>query len=747
MLLIDDPSSPDDLGNKFDLFFLIFYAIEMGLKIIGLGFIWNKKSYLRSGWNWLDMTIVVTGFLPHVISSDNNLKISVLRSFRVLRPLKTITSLKNLMMIVMTLISAFPYILNTLLILFFFLLIYSIIATQLLEGNLKKRCFSILTGVMTPQTRFFDRSYLGVLCGYDDCPNPEINVCGKLLDNPNSNTTNFDNFIWALLMMIQEITLENWSYNMYYVARTTDYYGALIIFISLAFIGAFIFLNLMASVITNSYHEQVGIKTSKIKEKNKLLFDRDVQEFLQHKSQERNKMKSKELKRNFADFRLKENSQKKISQELEVEFNKDSKNIEKHTLPREIQHILSIEELAPLFQHRKSVDQYNSIKNLQFNGGNSSEDEDLIKQKNQINGGNSHEETPVQKQKSIFSKGDTNSANKAQVILKDAKTQVDLNEKYCENQKSNWFSRIKIKKIFLKTIENNFKEKFKNFKLKVNHSIEYESNSLQDVIEQSFFSKKKIKDLIIENKLKQCKSEVIYKMRENFEINKKEIQEKFNDELIGKYLELNEKNGRKLIKQVFFNFIPNQTRLPLTICSNSLVFQTKMENLLDKNFKKKKNAFHYFLGRGGNSSRTKKKRLKSLKFSMEDIKYSMGEVLSKKEDLDVLKEFSNENDYKIIRKFDYQTRKLNERVPGVDVDLNWSGKEVLDYRIIREMKVIVKSIKQENKILMALSTKNQNKIIWMNGFFGKVFIFKNIKCIFCCCCCEKFSIFIFFNIF
>ena len=206
-------------------------------------------------------------------------------------------------------------------------------------------------------------------------------------------------------------------------------------------------------------------------------------------------------------------------------------------------------------------------------------------------------------------------------------------------------------------------------------------------------------------------------------INKKEIREKFNTELIGKYLELNEKKGRRLIKEVFFYFIPNQIRLPLTIYSNSLVFQTKMENLLDQNLKKKKNAFHFFLGKGRTSHGTKKKRLKSLIFSMDEIKYSMGEVLSKREDFDILKEFSNENDYKNIRKFDYQTRILNERVPEVDVDLKWSGKEVLDYMSIRDMKIIVKSIKQENKILMALSTKNQNKIIWMNDLLGKVFFF------------------------
>jgi hypothetical protein len=47
----------DDIGNGFT----IIFAIECLLKIIGMGFIVHKKSYLRDGWNFIDFFVVLSG--------------------------------------------------------------------------------------------------------------------------------------------------------------------------------------------------------------------------------------------------------------------------------------------------------------------------------------------------------------------------------------------------------------------------------------------------------------------------------------------------------------------------------------------------------------------------------------------------------------------------------------------------------------------------------------------------------------
>lgn len=57
------------------------YTIEMCLKIVGLGFICSRGSYLRDGWNILDFLIVSTTLLPYMIGTSA-LNISSLRSLR-----------------------------------------------------------------------------------------------------------------------------------------------------------------------------------------------------------------------------------------------------------------------------------------------------------------------------------------------------------------------------------------------------------------------------------------------------------------------------------------------------------------------------------------------------------------------------------------------------------------------------------------------------------------------------------------
>ena len=48
------------LSDTIDWIFLYLYTIEMMLKISGLGFVLDDKSYKRDPWNILDFVIVTT---------------------------------------------------------------------------------------------------------------------------------------------------------------------------------------------------------------------------------------------------------------------------------------------------------------------------------------------------------------------------------------------------------------------------------------------------------------------------------------------------------------------------------------------------------------------------------------------------------------------------------------------------------------------------------------------------------------
>lgn len=193
-------------------------AVFVWLKV-GMGFILNSKSYMRDPWNILDFIIIVSGYLPYMMQSSSGVNLTSLRSLRILRPLRTISSVKNLKNILITLFAAIPLMINTIIILIFFLMVFGIAGLQLYMGLLKKKCFNSQTGVMAVdyQTQPF--------CQSDSSCNKyntaaEFYICGKMIDNPNSGVTNFDNFASAYLQVFQIITLEGWSDIMYAVMDT-----------------------------------------------------------------------------------------------------------------------------------------------------------------------------------------------------------------------------------------------------------------------------------------------------------------------------------------------------------------------------------------------------------------------------------------------------------------------------------------------------------------------------------------------
>jgi len=71
-LAIDTYISEDDkeivqISDYFDLFLNIFFTLEALTKIISLGFLFDKGSYLRDTWNILDFVIVITSLLDTLL--------------------------------------------------------------------------------------------------------------------------------------------------------------------------------------------------------------------------------------------------------------------------------------------------------------------------------------------------------------------------------------------------------------------------------------------------------------------------------------------------------------------------------------------------------------------------------------------------------------------------------------------------------------------------------------------------------
>ena len=153
------PPPPKQVINDV---FSYFYMVECSLKIIGMGLILNEGAYLRDSANILDFSVVAFSVVEKLSSppaaKGYKLEVGVrnnagggtdlqsLRTFRVMRPLRTISSVKGLRILMSAMISALPLLSNTIIILMFFFIMMAVAGSQLLKGELKNRCVAIQTG-------------------------------------------------------------------------------------------------------------------------------------------------------------------------------------------------------------------------------------------------------------------------------------------------------------------------------------------------------------------------------------------------------------------------------------------------------------------------------------------------------------------------------------------------------------------------------------------------------------------------
>ncbi|XP_010221608.1 PREDICTED: voltage-dependent N-type calcium channel subunit alpha-1B-like, partial [Tinamus guttatus] len=124
-------------------YFIGIFCFEAGIKIIALGFAFHKGSYLRNGWNVMDFVVVLTGILATVGSQFD---LRTLRAVRVLRPLKLVSGIPSLQVVLKSIMKAMIPLLQIGLLLFFAILIFAIIGLEFYMGKFHTTCFDLVTG-------------------------------------------------------------------------------------------------------------------------------------------------------------------------------------------------------------------------------------------------------------------------------------------------------------------------------------------------------------------------------------------------------------------------------------------------------------------------------------------------------------------------------------------------------------------------------------------------------------------------
>ncbi|KAM9791175.1 voltage-dependent R-type calcium channel subunit alpha-1E isoform 3-T3 [Syngnathus typhle] len=238
--------------EKTEPYFIGIFCFEAGIKLVALGFVFHKGSYLRNGWNVMDFIVVLSGILATAGAHMNiPVDLRTLRAVRVLRPLKLVSGIPSLQIVLKSIMKAMIPLLQIGLLLFFAILMFAIIGLEFYSGKLHHTCLPTVD-ILDNET--VDSSELAFACGVRKCP--ERYDCNDTWIGPNDGITQFDNILFAVLTVFQCITMEGWTAVLY---NTNDALGTTwnwMYFIPLIIIGSFFVLNLVLGVLSGEFAKE-----------------------------------------------------------------------------------------------------------------------------------------------------------------------------------------------------------------------------------------------------------------------------------------------------------------------------------------------------------------------------------------------------------------------------------------------------------------------------------------------------------
>ncbi|XP_073324248.1 sodium channel, voltage gated, type VIII, alpha subunit b isoform X2 [Pagrus major] len=266
-------SDPPEWSKQVEYTFTGIYTFESLTKIVARGFAIDGFTFLRDPWNWLDFMVISMAYITEFVDLGN---VSALRTFRVLRALKTISVIPGLKTIVGALIQSVKKLSDVMILTVFCLSVFALIGLQLFMGNLRQKCviwpINMTDQYLANGSRGFDwDEYImndtnfyflpgqldALLCGNssDSGRCPEGFMCMKAGRNPNYGYTSFDSFGWAFLTLFRLMTQDFWE-NLYMLTLRAAGKTYMIFFVLVIFVGSFYLVNLILAVVAMAYEEQ-----------------------------------------------------------------------------------------------------------------------------------------------------------------------------------------------------------------------------------------------------------------------------------------------------------------------------------------------------------------------------------------------------------------------------------------------------------------------------------------------------------
>ncbi|XP_035271256.1 sodium channel, voltage gated, type V-like, alpha b isoform X3 [Anguilla anguilla] len=305
-------SEPAQWAKYVEYTFTGIYTFESLIKILARGFCVGPFTFLRDPWNWLDFSVIVMAYVTEFVDLGN---VSALRTFRVLRALKTISVIPGLKTIVGALIQSVKKLADVMILTVFCLSVFALIGLQLFMGNLRQKCVRstahCLNSTRGNDTLFFcnnktwtsEEDFISdeenfykaegakdaLICGYgsDAGKCPDGFDCLKAGRNPNYGYTSFDTFGWAFLSLFRLMTQDYWE-NLYHQTLRSAGKTYMVFFVVVIFLGSFYLVNLILAVVAMAYEEQNQATIAEALQK-----EREFQLAMEHLKKEQQAMAQK----------------------------------------------------------------------------------------------------------------------------------------------------------------------------------------------------------------------------------------------------------------------------------------------------------------------------------------------------------------------------------------------------------------------------------------------------------------------
>ncbi|XP_074927402.1 voltage-dependent L-type calcium channel subunit alpha-1F [Chelonoidis abingdonii] len=232
----DDSNTANHNLEQVEYVFLIIFTVETFLKIIAYGLVLHPSAYIRNGWNLLDFVIVVVGLFSvvleqashkpgdahHMSGKPGGFDVKALRAFRVLRPLRLVSGVPSLHIVLNSIMKAMVPLLHIALLVLFVIIIYAIIGLELFIGRMHKTCFIVGSGPPSSPT-----------------PGPPASQPPRSPCTPS-----------------QCVTMEGWIEVLYRMQDAMGHELPWVYFVSLVIFGSFFVLNLVLGVLSGEFSKE-----------------------------------------------------------------------------------------------------------------------------------------------------------------------------------------------------------------------------------------------------------------------------------------------------------------------------------------------------------------------------------------------------------------------------------------------------------------------------------------------------------